>query len=374
MNNQKTYRWEWMAVIAYVAMVCTYLIFIRKWIPAVIDESAPAWFQNLITTIYPRLLIEKERFDLAFFISKADQVIFRLGLVSLLGLGFSIWMKKSQQFTQQVKQFWGSRSSRKSIALLRKVYAAIMLLYLFDWYPSLLNVSRLSVFYEPIPLFNFLHIPLATAGVMNSLVLIYVLSLIALFFGKWSWQASILASLCFILFQGYFQCFGKVSHTFTPFIYAALVFPFLMLEAQKSKRNSQKSIANWPLRLIQFAIAACYLFSGLEKLLISQLAWLKPDTIIDYIQLHQAPVGLWLLEYKWIVYFMPLGALFFQFGFISVVFQPKLKKLFLPMGLAFHWGTFFLLGVGWWIHPWQVAYLFFIDWAKVPVFKNLKLN
>ena len=96
--------------------------------------------------------------------------------------------------------------------------------------------------------------------------------------------------------------------------------------------------------------------------------------MIAYIELHQAPIGLWLLQFEALIAILPFGTLFFQLGFISIVFYPKLRWVFLPMGILFHWGTFALLGVGWWIHPWQVAYLFFLVDLLHPKVSQISLR
>lgn len=359
-NRTASYRWEIVVGFTYLVGLISYLLIIREWIPQVYEGTAPNWFQELIHGIYPRFAIEKSRFNLPFFLAKADQVIIRAGLVLFLGLGISIIAKKSIPFQQSLVGFWSGTNSLTVISQLRKSYAVVIFLSIFDWYFSLMDLSQLSVFYEPILLLKILHIPLVSPTVMQVLVVGFIISLVFIFLGRWTWQASLLSGGCFLLFQAYFQSFGKIAHTFTPFVYAALLVPFLFFEEQKAKSAQQITVQNWPLSLLQIAIACCYLFSGLEKLFISQLDWLKPDTLIAYIELHQAPIGLSLLQFDSLMYVLPFAALAFQLGFISIIFYPKLKWVFLPAGLFFHWGTFALLGIGWWIHPWQVAYLFFL--------------
>lgn len=363
MSSLKRYRWEVLfGLLGGIVLAC-YLVWFRIWIPQLWEHTAPAWFQTLIETVYPRFITEKERFDITFFIDKADQVILRGLFVTSLAIAFSILLKLKEAIHTRVQQFWNEQVPVQQVTILIKVYAVAMLIYTSDWYFSLIDLSKLSVFYEPTLLFRFLHIPLLDEWAMNSLVIIYVISLLFIILGKWIWQAGLLSSACFVLFRGYFQCFGKVEHTFSPWVYAALLMPFLLFELAKTQRNEKPNVANWPLKLIQLTIASCYLFSGLEKLFVSQLDWLQADTFVGYIKLHGVPLGLWLLEFEWLMPLLSWGALFFQLGFISIVFYPKLRWLFLPMGILFHWGTFAILGVGWWVHPWQIAYLFYINWS-----------
>lgn len=365
MIRLKPYGWELISGCTYLLGLIIYFAFVRDLIPALYQGTAPAWFESIVSTIYPRFLVEKSRFDVTFFLEKADQVIIRLGLVLSVALIVIVLTKVHQTFQRKVLMFWSRSQSIQSIQLLSRAFCIIMLIYVVDWYSSLIDLSKLDVFYEPILLFKLFHIPLASTLVMNLLVGLFIISLLFLLFDKWTWHASIISAICFLLFQGYYQSFGKIAHTFSPWVYAFMLMPFLVFEIKKAKQNSSVYIQNWPLLLIQLAIASCYLFSGLEKLLISQLAWLNPETFVTYIKLHQAPTGLWLIQFKWLTYLLPLGALIFQLGFIFCVFVPRLRWFFIPMGLIFHWGTFLLLGVGWWIHPWQVAYLFFIDWEWV---------
>jgi hypothetical protein len=148
--------------------------------------------------------------------------------------------------------------------------------------------------------------------------------------------------------------------------------PFLLNEHMKAIHLRQSVQDAWPLQLICVCIAMVYLMAGLEKLLIAGVDWINPDSFRSYLYLHQAPLGLWVAKSNFLCTILPLSAMLFQLGFITILFFPRLKLMILLSGVAFHIGTYLLLEVGWYINAWILVYIFFIDWTWLDSYLNRK--
>jgi hypothetical protein len=338
--------------------------------------------------------------------------VLRGNLDALRFLTFSITLKYSEAFCYKVNVFWNEKESGNYLATLVVVFQIGLLVLLYDWAEPLYYFLPLVEFYEPILLFKVLNIPFPNQFWLSVWIVLFAISsilLIAYFgfsslrsFRKYLIPISIINTLIFVLLHGYYLCFGKVVHTYSPIIYASLLMPFLIWEILKSgilwlspeshllnsghewgkfyksykeyaPNNEHHQISasldlqtkHFPLKLTQIAIASCYFLSGLEKLFTSGFAWFNPTHFKVQLTETQQALGLWLLENAdWLISLAPTFTILFQLGFISVVFVPKLRWLFLPAGFLFHLGTFLLLGVGWWLHPWLLGYVFFMRWRE----------
>ncbi len=404
-NKISKLKWEIFVLVLLILLNFTYFFWLEDLVRGIFDNTAPVWFQNLVSSLYPRLIVEKSRFDSSFFLEKAFQLVLRGDFVVLGFLLFSIFGNHSEAFKHKVREFWSEKESGKYLASLVAIFQIGLLILLYDWAEPLYDFLPLTEFYEPTLLFRILQIPFPNQFWLSFWVVLFAISavfLIAYFgFGKlkkirnYLMLISIGNSLVFVLLHGYYLCFGKVVHTYSPIIYASLLIPFLVWEILKSNRKKDKkkllvqastlgkpplelalekqasrlatktSINSYPLKLIQIAIVSCYLLSGLDKLFTSGFAWLNPTHFQLQLAESGQPLGLWLLEnMNWLVSIAPTFTILFQLGFISIIFFPKLHWVFLPAGFLFHLGTFLLLGVGWWLHPWLLGYVFFVKWRE----------
>ncbi|MFT5619662.1 MAG: hypothetical protein ACI85I_002909 [Arenicella sp.] len=398
-------KWETIVLLLLILLNFTYFFWLEGLIKALFAGTAPSWFENLVSNLYPRLIVERSRFNPNFFLEKAFQIVLRGDSVVIGFLLFSIALKYSETFRGNVNTFWSEKESGNYLASLVAIFQLGLLILLYDWAEPLYDFLPLTEFYEPILLFKILHISFPNQFWLSVWVVLFASSailLIAYFgFGKlkkmrnYLMLISISNSLIFILLHGYYLCFGKVVHTYSPIIYVSLLMPILIWEVLKSNQRKSKDILLvqpsrlgkpplepkqekqvsrlttktftnfFILKLIQIAIASCYFLSGLDKLFTSGFAWLNPTHFkLQLLESEQA-LGLWLLESAdWLISLAPTLAILFQLGFISIIFFPKLRCIFLPAGFLFHLGTFLLLGVGWWLHPWLLGYVFFVRWRE----------
>jgi len=370
-------NWYWF--LGFLLFLSTVLVFYfyygRIFIPYLYEgkiEIVPNWFSNVVSFLYPRFEVERNRHDLLFFLQKADQLILRFSLVSIFSILFIFLLRQGSALANQWNDFFSTKIDIRITHAFRVVFFAAMLSFTKDWFTYLNEYANIVTFYRPILLFKLFHLPFPNPTIIMVIFGFYWILGVLTILNIRPIFCSVCVLALFFLIQGYLYSFEKVSHAYATFGYGSMLILFLIYEQQKSIRKGSKLQDAWALQLIKVVIVLVYLMSGLEKLLISQGTWLYADTFEGYIYAYQTPIGMWVVEQDWLVFLLPKLAILFQLGFISVLFYPRLAGLFILAGISFHSGTVLLLGVGAFVNPWVFMYLFLIDWQKIfaPIFEQ----
>lgn len=337
-----------------------YLFFFRSLVEQAYHDTAPEWFSTLVDELYPRFTVEKQRFDLAFFQYKADQIMIRLSLILFLG-GVIFWFAKPSHFL-----------ARHTIKLpsdfyhnLRIVFYAGLLFYTWDWYEDFYRIVNMQDFYKGVHLFRLFKIGIPEIEIFYGLFAIYLISLFLVLLNFRLIVFSSLTAIGLVVFQGYLYSFEKIEHGYATLTYACMLMPFLFYEL--NVQNGKAKQKSFVLFLIQFSIAGAYFLSGAEKLLTSGFQWADAETFRTYLLLHPQEAGLWVAEQPFLLNVLPWMVLIFQLSFIIVPFYPRFRSLFLLSGIAFHWGTTWLMGIGAYLSPWIFVYVFFLDLHKLKI-------
>ncbi len=331
------------------------------------EGNAPAWFERLIKGIYPRFSTEKERFDLGFFLEKAQQVVWRWALVATAIAGLMFALRRSLRFERRWAGFWQPTTTRRAVHVLVGLYVFALIYTTYDWVDYLWALGDWKMFYRPVQLLAWLPYP-SDLVILLLFVGLLLGGILATCWVKPTITISI-SVLCFLVLQGLGYGFGKVDHGYATFTYAGLLLPLLVFQAG---RGDRQAVNGWPLRLIQAVIALAYLQAGLEKLLVSHFEWASVETFRTYLRAHPTPASEFVMGYDWLCGLFAWGALLFQLGFPLVFLHRRIRLIWLGIGVTFHLGTYLLLDVGGWMNPWVFAYLFFIDWERL-FFQNLSI-
>jgi hypothetical protein len=228
-----------------------------------------------------------------------------------------------------------------------------------------MSLSKAKVFYRPILLLKFFNLPFPSETGILILYILFITSCIACIFNFQSIVFSIIALIVFVLIQGYIFSFEKFDHGFATYTYSAMVMPFLLWQTSKAKSNGQTHFSDWAIPLIRLVICMCYLFSGLEKIFISGIDWIRPESFRAHLLIHETTLGLKIVSSNLLCSLFAIGTILFQLSFISILPYPKLKWVILPIGITFHISTYLLMNVGGYFNPWILVYFFFIDWEKI---------
>jgi hypothetical protein len=347
-------------------LVLWYILGIRSGLSEIYAGSSESWLKWVVDKIYPRFSVEKARFPLSFFLDKADQVIIRFSLISLIIALFLLLKTSSEKFQKAWMKYLHGTTSMLNISMIRILFPSVLLWIYKDVWWDLMSHYELRVFYKPVLIFKIFNIGYPTPIIILTLCIILLLSCVSTIINFRPAISSFIAMLSFVIIEGFLNSFEKINHGEATLTYCALIFPFLMLDHQKASRKKSEYQDSWALGLITFLICLSYLQSGLEKLFIGGLSWLSPDTLRNYILLHQAPAGLWIADNNTLLILLSLAALIFQLGFIFILVS-RYKYLFLLSGILFHLGVYFLLDVGWYVNSWMLSYLFFIDWKSITL-------
>jgi hypothetical protein len=335
-----------------------YVFVLKNMIIELYQSKHPTgWFANLVEVLYPRFFTEKHRFDIAFFLEKAEQILLRFTLlVGLAGVVVyrSKWLKHLPFLeNNHIQNFWNVKVLSSRIIFLQFFLAIVWIYESFTWYKSLQLLSKAVDFYEPHFLLKWLPFPTSEAlfwwfGITYLFLLLsFVPSL-----SVWAWFFSVVMLL---ILQGFLYGFGKIDHTYATWGYLSLLLIFLLQEKNKNKEATW--IDAWALRLMQTVLACVYLQTGLEKLLISGWTWFEPTTLQTHLLAHGTVWGVWVAQSAVLCVLGSIFTICFEVGFPIILLIPRLKYLFLPMGIVFHTGTYLLVGAGGIPSLWWLAYV-----------------
>lgn len=342
-----------------------YLWVFRDYVSQAYHGTAPQWFQQWVDFLYPRFLIEKQRFELSFFHYKTDQIIIRSAFAALIISILLVIQSPTKFIAQNIREH-----GKSHYLLLTKIFYLGLVYYTWTWIFDFERIVRMEAFYKGVLLYRIFHLPILPLPFYYFLYLIYILSIVFVLFRYREILFSILAVIILLLFQGYSFSFEKIDHGQVTLTYAAMLMPALLYEIKiqdqyKSSPDSHK--ISWTLFLIQLTIAGVYFLAGAEKLFTSGFDWATAETFRSYVRLHEQSLGIIVAENKLLAHLLPWGALLFQLGFILVLFQKRLTLLFLILGIFFHLGTKLLMDIGPYISSWIFVYIFFVDWDVVSL-------
>ena len=351
---------KWIGLAVILSGILIYSIFIRNLVFLAYADNEPEWFNSFIHTFYPRFFVERDRFSADFFLQKTDLMVGRISLVFILII------------------FWGPRLYNKvfvakdisflNFKVLRVILFGVAPFYYWDWITELIHLGEMKDFYAPVLFLSPLFPNYPSAYLLAVIFALMILSNLLSILNKQLLFSGLCFALCFITLEGFFLSFHKLDHGFATYIYCLLIFPWMGIVKQ-SKENTFSDA--WPIRLIWVSITLSYFMSGMEKLTISGWHWVMPETIQGYLSLHHTPLGDFVAHYDFLCVLMAVLGLSLQLGFVSVLFKPKLVWVFVPAGLIFHFLTGQMFQIAGWISPWQVVYVFFVDWKQVlEIFSN----
>lgn len=135
--------------------------------------------------------------------------------------------------------------------------------------------------------------------------------------------------------------------------------------AAKDVLREEGALAGWPLRLVQWLFVLMYASAVLSKLVFhSGPDWLNGYTLQFHL-IHDTLrwgtlLGGWLAQHHVLVMLAQYAVVTFQATFVLAVIFPRLRWIYVPLGLGFHIGNWVFLGA--FFPEWIVLYVVFIPW------------
>lgn len=130
--------------------------------------------------------------------------------------------------------------------------------------------------------------------------------------------------------------------------------------------STHSPFAYWPILLLQIFFSLMYLSAVIWKHK-SGFGWTNGFTLQAYLVQDgirkDSPLALWLSQFHYFIYALQLVVVAFQATFFLIIFFPKLRWIYIPLGLVFHIGILLTLTAP--FYHWIALYFGFIPWSNL---------
>jgi hypothetical protein len=290
------------------------------------------------------------------------------------------------------RQYWFAPSPCVDLAVVRIAAVSTQLFLLFVFFDVRRTIEGMASlpqeYYEPLPTFLMLHMPLAWSTQPDTALAVAVwyvagaagvLALVGLFTNA-SLMVLTLASAYVHAFN---YSFGDLHHPEAVMVIALGVLALSpsgrvwsldwwlsrRYKADPAARTDllevESEFAGWPIRLIQWFFVLMYLSAVWSKLSASGIDWANGFTLQYYLAQDglrwDSPLGVWFAQHHELIKLAQYGVLLFQATFALPVLFPRLRWVYVPGGVALHTGIYLTLSAP--FFQWIALYAVFIPWA-----------
>ncbi len=131
--------------------------------------------------------------------------------------------------------------------------------------------------------------------------------------------------------------------------------------------HADAPFAGWAIRLMQWFFALMYLSAFYSKLHFGGLDWMNGYTLQYYLIQDGLRWGsglaVWVAQFHWLILLGQIGVMVFQGTFFLEVLFPRLRWIYIPIGLCLHISIYILLHAP--FFTWIALYSIFIPWRDV---------
>jgi hypothetical protein len=298
------------------------------------------------------------------------------------------------------QRYWFAQAPYLDLAVLRIVAVSMQLFWTIvyaDLFGAVQQVAALpSEYWDPPILLNLINLPLGWGfrPSFEFLNLLYSLSLVAGFLAL----IGILANLSLFVFaatsvylQAFSYSFGDYHHPEAVMMVALGALALspsgraLSVDAWFRRRRARRDgewpaqsseFAGWPIKLIQWFFVLMYISAVWSKLSASGLDWANGFTLQYYLARDglrwDSLLGYWMSHYHTLILMAQYGVLLFQGTFALAVVFPKLRWIYVPVGLCLHIGIYLTLKAP--FFQWIALYAVFIPWTEALQFVRTRLR
>lgn len=287
-------------------------------------------------------------------------------------------------------KFWFTSSPYLDLAVIRLLMVALQLFLMLSAFNGLISAVNLPAeAFMPLPALKILMAPWGWGVRPDQFVVMAVFwgALIAglmAFIGLLTNLSLFLFAVGNIFLQSFIYSFGEQHHPEAIMMIALLVFSFgpcgkvlsvdSLLKGLGKKYSSHVSLleygsqyAAWPIKLMQSVFSLIYLSAVVSKLVHGGVDWMNGITL-QYSLVQDGlrwggELALWLSQFHYFIFFVQIVVVVFQSTFFLVIFFPKLRWVYLPLGLIFHFGIYLTLKAP--FPQWILLYALFVPWSRV---------
>jgi len=292
--------------------------------------------------------------------------------------------------------YWFKPTAYLDLAVLRIVAVGLQLFIItFGFGFDFNRLDRLSDLlqlpehtWEPILVVKFLSFPLTlewgAKPTYDMLIFTYYLSIVAgllALFGFFTRINLFVFAVTNIFLQGFIYSFREIHHPEAIMMIALCALAIspcakvLSVDAWVAETFGSKGdvdlaeykgeYAGWPIKLLQWFFVLMYLSACYSKITIGSGEWHNGFTLQYYLLQDgyrwDRPLAKWLSQWHELILFLQYTVMIFQATFVLPVVFPRLRWIYVPVGLGFHTGIWMTLGAP--FPQWIALYVIFIPWA-----------
>jgi hypothetical protein len=286
----------------------------------------------------------------------------------------------------RVRHFFFRPTSANDLGICRVLFfACLFIQYLGTDFASYGDLP--ASFYNTLPLFRLLHIPILSAKYLAMLEGAFKLSLLGACLGRYTKLSTFIAAITGSYLLAVPNNFGRAGHGDGVIIILLWVLAISYcgdawsLDRWLSRRSSAAgpptppaTLASdeytWPIRMVWVLMSLVYFGAGFTKLHASGLAWVTSDNMAMTFLAHQVnnsnPLLDWgqrLAHFGWFNKGLAGFTIVLELGFPLALFNRTARKLWVPGMFLAHVGIALLMGVV--FLQFMYTYIFWIPWSRL---------
>lgn len=272
-------------------------------------------------------------------------------------------------------RFWFEPVSPDNLGICRFLFYGLLVIY----YAPVSFVGWASVpksFYDPIWLFERLHLPILPDPYLNSLASLWKAALLLSCLGFVTRVSTAVSFLLGVYLIGLPYNFGKTDHMTALPIFAMGVLALTWcgdawsLDAYLRRRRGRPDPLpsgeyRWPVRAVWLAMSVVFFAAGMAKLIKGGPAWVFSEHFqISLVQRHYDPnppdvtLGLWVAQHAWLARTLAAASLLGELLFPLVLVSRLARRVLPPALLLMQIGIGMLMNV--WFMTFMFVYVFFV--------------
>ena len=289
--------------------------------------------------------------------------------------------------------YWFRPAPLLDLAVLRITAVGLQILLLLNGHQQLARVRSYAElpeqWYAPLPILRLLMLSFGTPQrpsieVLEIIWFITIVTGILALIGLFTNVNLLVFAAGNVFIQAFFYSFGDFHHPEAVMMIALTVLALspsgavLSVDHWLRERarpggvlandslTRESAFARWPVLTIQWIFVLMYMSAVLSKLVFFGPNWLNGLTLQGYLIRDgirwESPLALWLAQHHLLVLGLQYMTIAFQGTFALAVIFPKLRWIYVPVGLAFHVGILLTLRAD--FYQWIALYVVLIPWSQ----------
>lgn len=288
-------------------------------------------------------------------------------------------------------RYWFGPGSTFDLAFMRIVLVGLQCYILLSYsFPSLIYTLSLPEYlYQPRVVLRLLMPwtmpPYPSADAVIAVFWVTFFFGITSFFGLFTNVSLLVFAFLNVILQAFIYSFGDVHHPEAVMMVALIALAMapagrvLSVDAWWRSRRTPASApavnlldheaayARWPILFIQWFFPLMYISAVVSKLTRGGIEWANGISLQYFMILEgyksDSDLAMYVSEFHYFLKFAEYIVIVFQATFFLILFFPRLKWIYLPLGLLFHLIIWVTLRAP--FPQWIVMYIVYIPWAVV---------